>query len=672
MVMGWMILALAHNDGLTTPGAPTSMRPTATLSPPAADPSAGAAGGPARPPRSDWATLRTLLPYLWEWRGRVLLALACLVLAKVANVGVPVILKHIVDGLTPVAAGAGAPASGPSGTAAGAVLALPVALLVGYGLLRLSTTLFTELREIVFARVTQSAVRRISLQVFDHLHALSLRFHLERQTGGLTRDLERGSRGVSSLVSYTLYSIVPTIVEVALVLTYLVLKYDPQFALITLGALVLYIGFTITVTEWRTRFRREMNELDSKANTRAIDSLLNYETVKYFGNERFESQRYDESLSRWMRAAVRSQSSLGFLNIGQSAIIAVAVTLMVWRATAGVVEGRMTIGDLVLVNAFMIQLYVPLNFLGVLYREIKQSLTDMERMFGLLEANREIADAPDARPLMLRDAAGAGAAATGESDAGKRRGAEVRFEDVRFAYDPARPILQGVSFTMAPGSTTAVVGASGAGKSTLARLLFRFYDVSGGRILIDGQDLRTVTQASLRRAMGIVPQDTVLFNDTLAYNIGYGKPGASQEEIEAAARAAQLDALIEQLPAGWDTVVGERGLKLSGGEKQRVAIARMLLKDPPILVLDEATSALDTRNEQAIQGALAAVARDRTTLVIAHRLSTVVDADAILVMEQGRVVEQGTHAELLARDGVYARMWQAQAQAQAQADAPQG
>ena len=679
------------------------MRRASALPSPAPD-----AAGPARPRKSDWATLATLLPYLWKYRGRVLLALVCLVAAKVANVGVPVVLKHIVDALTPGGAAGVAGAREAAQAGAGAtqlavgVLAVPAALLVGYGLLRLSTSLFTELREIVFARVTQSAVREISLQVFRHLHALSLRFHLERQTGGLTRDLERGSRGVSSLVSYTLYSIVPTLVEITLVLSYLLWRYEAAFAVITVCALAFYIGFTVLVTEWRTRFRREMNELDSKANTRAIDSLLNYETVKYFGNEGFEARRYDESLARWMRAAVRSQTSLGMLNIGQSMIIAVAVTLMVWRATVGVVEGRMTLGDLVLVNAFMIQLYVPLNFLGVLYREIKQSLTDMERMFSLLEQNREVADAPDARPLRIggvpvqvdeapvgadglpwaaaashaaasatspSGAARSGAAAAGTTPAPRHArtgaGAEVRFEDVHFAYDAKRPILRGLSFTMAPGTTTAVVGASGAGKSTLARLLFRFYDVSAGRILIDGQDLRAVTQASLRRSIGIVPQDTVLFNDTIAYNIAYGRPGAPQAEIEAAARAAQLDGLIAALPAGWDTTVGERGLKLSGGEKQRVAIARMLIKDPPILVLDEATSALDTRNEQAIQGALDAVAANRTTLVIAHRLSTVVEADNILVMERGAIVEQGTHAQLLARDGMYAQMWAAQAQAQA-------
>ncbi len=597
-------------------------------------PPAGAAPASATRQRTDWQTIRALLPYLWAYRWRVLIALACLIGAKAANVGVPVLLKRIVDDLTP-------------GTAA--VIAVPFGLVVAYGALRLSNTVFTELRELVFARVTERAVRTVALQVFRHLHALSLRFHLERQTGGLTRDIERGTRAISSLVSYTLYSILPTLVEIGLVVGYLLLHYDVWFAGIALGALALYIVFTIGVTEWRTHFRRRMNELDSRANTRAIDSILNYETVKYFGNEAFEARRYDETLQRYEQAKLRSQASLSLLNTGQSLIIATAVTLMVWRATVGVVEGRMTLGDLVLVNGFMIQLYAPLNFLGVLYREIKQSLADLERMFSLLDAHREVADAPDARVLTVASRTAGG-------------GPEIVFDRVEFAYDRARPILHGVSFRIAPGTTTAVVGASGAGKSTLARLMFRFYDVSGGRVLIDGQDLRSVTQASLRAAVGIVPQDTVLFNDTLRYNVAYGRPGASDEQIEAACRAAQLDGFIRTLPAGYDTPVGERGLKLSGGEKQRVAIARMLLKDPPILILDEATSALDTRNEQAIQQALRTVAAGRTTLVIAHRLSTIVDADQILVLDQGRVIEAGTHAELLARDGAYARMWAAQAQ----------
>ncbi|MFP5462009.1 MAG: ABCB family ABC transporter ATP-binding protein/permease [Gammaproteobacteria bacterium] len=584
---------------------------------------------PAGAARSDWHTIRTLLPYLWAYRWRVGLALALMVAAKVSVVGVPVLLKGIVDSLSP-----GQPAA----------LVVPVGLVLAYGALRLANTLFTELRELVFARVTENAVRTVALQVFGHLHSLSMRFHLERQTGGLTRDMERGTRAISSLVSFTIYSVLPTLVEIGLVVGYLALNYDAWFAGIAVGALALYILFTVVVTEWRTHLRRAMNELDSKANSRAIDSLINYETVKYFGNEEFEGRRYEETLRRYERARLRSQVSLSALNVGQSAIIAVAVTLMVWRATAGVAEGRMTLGDLVLVNGFMIQLYAPLNFLGVLYREIKQGLTDLERMFGLLRANREVEDAPGAPALRVS------------------HGPEVRFERVSFGYDASRPILSEVDFTMRPGSITAVVGPSGAGKSTLARLLYRFYDVTGGRILVDGQDIRAVTQNSLRAAIGIVPQDTVLFNDTLGYNVAYGRPGASAAEIEGVCRSAQLHGFIARLPEGYETPVGERGLKLSGGEKQRVAIARMLLKDPAILVLDEATSALDTRNEQAIQGALRTAAARRTTLVIAHRLSTVVDADRILVLDHGRVVESGTHAELLDRDGVYARMWAAQAQ----------
>jgi len=579
----------------------------------------------ARTQRGDWGTIRTLLPYLWEYKGRVMAAVLCLVLAKAANVGVPLLLKQIVDSLDKTTA----------------VLFVPSALLVAYGLLRLSTTVFTELREFLFAKVTQRAVRKIALQVFRHLHALSLRFHLHRQTGGLTRDVERGQRGISALVSYALFSILPTLVEITLVCAILIARYDWTFLAITAGALAAYITFTVMITEWRTHFRRTMNELDSKANTRAIDSLLNYETVKYFGNEEWEARRYDESLQRWESAAVKSQTSLSALNIGQSAIIAIAVTLIMWRATVGVVNGTMTIGDLVLVNAFMIQLYIPLNFLGVIYREIKQALADMERLFGLIEEHAEIRDKPGAPPLIAS-------------------GAEVRFEHVDFFYEPERQILFDVSFAIPAGRTVAVVGPSGSGKSTLARLLYRFYDVAAGRITVDGQDIRDVRQASLRALVAIVPQDTVLFNDSIEYNIAYGRPGATHDEVVAAARLAQIHDFVAGLPAGYATPVGERGLKLSGGEKQRVAIARAILKSPRILIFDEATSALDSRSEKAIQAELRAIARNHTTLTIAHRLSTVVDADEILVLEAGMIVERGTHASLLARGGAYARMWRLQ------------
>lgn len=579
--------------------------------------------------RSDWSTLKTLIPYLWTYKWRVGLALAFLIGAKMANVGVPLVLKRLIDSLTIV----------PGSTQA--MLVLPVGILLAYGALRLSTTLFTELREYTFAKVTQRAVRTIALKVFRHLHALSLRFHLNRQTGGMTRDIERGTKGISSLISYTLFSILPTLIEIMLVLGYLVLHYDIWFTVITGVALVSYIAFTVIVTEWRTHFRRTMNDLDSKANTKAIDSLINYETVKYFGNEDYEAQRYDEGLKRYETAAVKSQTSLSLLNTGQSSIIAIAVTLILWRATQGVIAGTMTLGDLVLVNAFMIQLYIPLNFLGVIYREIKQSLADMERLFSLLDQNKEIADKPDIGSLQIR-------------------GAEVRFSHVDFSYEEKRQILFDVDFTIAAGTTTAVVGHSGSGKSTLSRLLFRFYDVNQGAILIDGQDVRDVTQASLRRAIGIVPQDTVLFNDTIAYNIAYGKPGASHDEIVAAARSAYIHEFIVSLPDGYNTMVGERGLKLSGGEKQRVAIARTLLKHPAILIFDEATSALDSKSEQVIQAQLKEIAQNRTTLIIAHRLSTIADAAQILVLDKGCIVERGTHMQLLAADGAYAQMWMRQ------------
>ena len=598
------------------------MRTHATALPPAQPPARGEA-------RSDWATLRKLFPYLWRYRWRVAVALGFMVAAKLANVGVPVLLKELVDGL-----------SIQPGDAA-RLLVVPVGLLLAYGGLRLSTTLFTELRELVFAKATEGAARSISLQVFRHLHALSLRFHLERQTGGMTRDIERGTRAVHSLISYSLYSILPTLIEVTLVLSILGTKFDIGFVWITLAALVLYVAFTIVVTEWRTKFRRQMNEFDSVAHSKAIDALLNYETVKYFNNEDFETRRYDQSLEQLRRAALKSQSTLSMLNSGQQLIIAIALVAMLWRATQGVVAGTMTLGDLVMVNAFMIQLYIPLGFLGVLYREIKQSLTDLDKMFVLLARHREVDDAPGAGELRVSPGA-------------------VRFERVSFAYDAERPILHDLSFDIPAGKTVAVVGPSGAGKSTLARLLYRFYDVSDGCISIDGQDIRQVTQASLRRAIGIVPQDTVLFNDTVEYNIAYGRPGASRAEVEAVARAAHIHDFIAATPKGYDTMVGERGLKLSGGEKQRVAIARTLLKNPPILIFDEATSALDSANERAIQAELRAVSQGKTALVIAHRLSTVVDAHEIVVLEAGRIVERGPHAELLARGGRYAQMWRLQ------------
>jgi ABC-type transport system involved in Fe-S cluster assembly fused permease/ATPase subunit len=586
--------------------------------------------------RSDWSVLKRVAPYLWHYRWRVAAALGFLLAAKLANVGVPVLLKHLVDALD---LKAGDPR---------AVLVVPIGLLVAYAALRLSTTVFTELRELIFAKASFGASKEIALAVFGHLHALSLRFHLERQTGGLSRDIERGTRALQSLLSYSLYTIVPTLVEVLLVLGFLGWRFDIGYVVITGIALALYVGFSVVVTEWRTQFRRTMNELDSKAHTRAIDALLNFETVKYFNNEAFETRRYEQGLESYRQAQVKSQATLSLLNTGQQMIIALSLVALLWRATQGVVDGRLTLGDLVMVNAFLIQLYIPLNFLGVLYREVKQSIADLERMFALLEREREVADAPDAPPLQVREG-------------------RVRFERVSFAYEAARPILHDVSFEIPPGKTVAVVGASGAGKSTLARLLYRFYDVNGGRITIDGQDIRAVTQDSLRRAIGIVPQDTVLFNDTVGYNIAYGRPGAGSAEVQAAAAAAHIHGFINSTPKGYDTMVGERGLKLSGGEKQRVAIARTLLKDPPILIFDEATSALDSANERAIQAELKSAAQGKTALVIAHRLSTVADAHAIVVLDQGRVVEVGSHAELLARDGRYAQMWRLQ-----QAEEPEG
>jgi len=580
---------------------------------------------------NEWKALGTLMPYLWEYKWRVVMALAFLVIAKIANVGVPLVMKEVVDGLDTRLQ----------------LVAVPVALLAVYGILRFSTTLFQELRDVIFVRVAQRAMRRVALGVFRHLHSLSLRFHLDRQTGGMTRDIERGTNGISTMLSYLLFSILPVILEFVLVAAVLLRRFDWRFAAVTFGAVALYIAFTVLVTEWRMEIRRRANELDSRANTRAIDSLLNYETVKYFGNEEFEARRYDENLRKYEDAATRSESSLGLLNIGQSLIIAAAVTALMLLAAEGVVSGAFTLGDLVLVNGLLIQLYIPLNVLGMVYRNIKQSLLDMDRMFRLLSENREI-----------EDRAGAAALPAGP--------ATVEFRNVDFFYARERQILAGVSFSIPAGQRVAVVGHSGSGKSTLARLLYRFYDVSRGAILINGKDIREAKQASLRAAIGIVPQDTVLFNDTILYNIRYGRTDATEEEVIEAARAAHIHDFIESLPQKYETPVGERGLKLSGGEKQRVAIARALLKNPRILIFDEATSALDSRAEKAIQAELERIAVGRTTLVIAHRLSTVMDADQILVLSQGRIAERGTHAQLLDAHGEYARMWALQ-QEQAQA-----
>ena len=572
---------------------------------------------------ADRETLRLLAPFLWRYRGRVLLALLFLMLAKIANVGIPLVLKHIVDHLD--AAGVKS-------------LVLPLLLLILYGVLKLASSLFNELRDSVFARVRHGATRSVSLKALEHLHKLSLRFHLERKTGGLSRDIERGTSSVSSLLNYMVFNLLPTLVEILMIAGILLFRYDVWFTLITVAAVIIYIVFTMKITEWRMQYRFTMNTLDSKASSQAIDSLLNYETVKYFGNEAYELRRYDDSLRGWEAAAVKSQTSLSALNFGQSAIIAIGVTLIMILAARGVVAGTMTLGDLVLVNAFLLQLFIPLNFLGVVYSQLKHALADMQLMFAVLEREPEITDRRGAREL----------------DVGA---AEVRFEHVSFAYEQDRPILHGVSFTIHPGQKIAVVGPSGAGKSTLARLLFRFYDVSAGRILINDTDIRTVTQESLRRAIGIVPQDTVLFNDTLYYNIVYARPGAERAEVEQAARLANIHAFIMSLPRDYATVVGERGLKLSGGEKQRVAIARAILKNPKILLFDEATSSLDSHSEQQILDALRQVAAHHTTLAIAHRLSTIVDADHILVMDGGRIVEQGTHQSLLDHKGFYARLW---------------
>ena len=582
-----------------------------------------------KPPadRDDWRTIRSLLPYLWEFKGRVIIALTLLVMAKLATVAVPLVLKEIIDALDQPRA----------------MLVLPVLLLAGYGLLRLSSTLFGELRDAVFAKVTQRAIRRVAIKVFGHLHALSLRFHLERQTGGVSRDIERGTRGISFLLNFMLFNILPTLLEIGLVAVILLSRYNVWFSIIIFATLAAYIALTLIITEWRMIFRRTMNDMDSKANTQAIDSLLNYETVKYFNNESWEARRYDEHMQKWEVAAVRNQTSLAALNSVQSAIIAIGATLLLLLAAEGVIDGSMTLGDLVLVNAFMLQLYMPLHFLGFVYREIKHSLADMEKMFKLLAENEEIKDKPTATDLIPGEAA-------------------ICFERVNFSYEPDRQILFNVSFHIPAGHNVAVVGHSGSGKSTLARLLFRFYDVTTGRILINGQDIRNVTQKGLRKAVGIVPQDTVLFNDSIYYNIAYGRPDAGHGEIFEAARAAHIHEFIESLPDKYETTVGERGLKLSGGEKQRVAIARAILKNPKILIFDEATSALDSKSEKAIQAELKRVAINRTTLTIAHRLSTIADADQILVMEKGSIIERGTHRELLAVNGTYAHMWELQQQ----------
>ncbi len=581
----------------------------------------------------DWGTIKTLIPYLTKYPWRVFFAISCLVLAKVANIGIPVVLKHLIDDLS-------IPLDDPR-----RFLIFPLAFVIAYGLLRLSASLFTELREFLFAKVTQNAIRQVAIEVFNHLHALSLRFHLGRQTGGVSRDIDRGSRGIQSLISYSLYSILPTLIEFTIVLIYLAVNYDWLYAAITFCALVIYIGFTVMVTEWRSKYRRKMNEMDTSANQKAIDSLLNFETVKYFSNETFEAHRYDSFLQSYQKAAIKSQQSLAVLNIGQQSIIVIGLIAILWRATLGVQSGELTLGDIVLINTLMIQMYIPLNFLGVIYREIKQAILDMDNMFSLLHKDQEIKDAPGAQALKLEH---------------PHSGPRVVFDQVRFSYEDNRTILKNISFVIEPGTTTAVVGSSGSGKSTLSRLLFRFYDVNSGAIYFDGQNISTVQQLSLRKMVGIVPQDTVLFNDSIGYNIAYGKPEATQEEIIQAAQAAQIHHFVMGLPEAYKTSVGERGLKLSGGEKQRVAIARTLLKNPALIIFDEATSALDSQTEKAIQEEINKLTTNRTALIIAHRLSTIVHAHQILVMQDGEIVERGTHEELMTLQSKYATMWNLQ------------
>ncbi len=590
------------------------------------------AHGNTPPPtgRNDLKTLKTLLPYLWRFKLRVLLALACLIAAKVAGVATPLYLKDIVDQLS-------LPAT---------MAVVPLMALAGYGLARLLSSVLGELRDAIFARVVQGAVRTVAREVFSHLFRLSLRFHLERQTGGMSRDIERGTKGIGFLLNFTVFNILPTLVEIGLVIGILLHRYNAWFAVVTFATIAIYIVFTLVITEWRTVFRRSMNDLDSKANSKAIDALINYETVKYFGNEGYETRRYDGNLASWEQSAIKNQVSLSFLNAGQGVIIATGVTLIMWLAARGVNQGEMTVGDVVLVATFITQLWAPLHFLGFVYREIRHSLADMERMFTLLNVGAEVADRPSAQPLASREVA-------------------IRFDGVGFGYDAKRTILHDVSFDIPAGHTVAVVGASGAGKSTLSRLLFRFYDVSSGAIRFNGTDVRELSQDSLRAHIGIVPQDTVLFNDSIYYNIAYGRPDATRDEVIEAARSAHIHDFVMGLPDGYDTTVGERGLKLSGGEKQRVAIARTILKNPPVLIFDEATSALDSRTEKAIQAELLSIAANRTTLIIAHRLSTIAEADCILVMDGGRIVERGTHRELLAQGGRYAEMWRLQQEGEA-------